>query len=251
MAALVHVSPYDAVNSRCSCDQVETVIYATEVVNRRVDLLDNMTLGFVAVDGCANDMMSLEAVTYTFWRTRSRTACPGDSWTTTTTPGSPSGGNASFSSALRHRRPIGLVMVGTSRVAEAISPLVGTYEIPLVGMTAKNDELSDKTRHEYFLRLSTADTYQAGFAVLNLARYFGWKYVSVIYSDGAYGENGMNQISAHLKGGASGYGICIAVAARISLTMAQREFDEIADRFISNRNARVIIVYVETQFIIN
>src|SRR6218665_2471700 len=67
---VIHVTAYNATSQQCGtfptpfgCSQVEMAIYVTNQINRRSDLLPNITLGFVMVDGCSNDMKSLEMAT--------------------------------------------------------------------------------------------------------------------------------------------------------------------------------------------
>src|SRR6218665_1713998 len=238
---IAEMTEYDATTQQCGavpfyfgCQEVEMAIYAVNWINGRSDLLPNITLGFVGIDGCWNDMKSLEMVMYFISDDNS---C----WLSE----DPVEVHNRLSDELKHYRVVGVIGPATSRSATAVSPFLGVSEIPVIGIYATSDELSDKSRYKYFMRLVASNRYQV-LALLGVARYYGWTYVSVVYTEGSYGENGIKQIDDLLDGEASSYGICIAVALKIGSLADKDDYFSIANKLISNENARVIITFIET-----
>lgn len=243
---VMSMSTYNATTKQCTsdplpsgCQWLEMAIYVVDKINRRSDLLPNITLGFVSVDGCNNDMRALEVTTY-LTTDDSCSSFQNHTHDQTSIPFS----NNTLSNELKHYGVIGLVGISSSRVAVVVSPLMGVYQIPVISTYATSDELSDKSRYEYFSRLVAADRYQA-LAMLGIARYYGWTYISVVYTQGSYGENGIKQIQDLLVNEASSYGVCIAVAIQISSEPDQAEYSAIADTLLFNRKARAVILFVE------
>ena len=72
-----------------------------------------------------------------------------------------------------------------SRVAIASSPLI---QAPWISETASSTELSDKTAHPFFSRVTPTDDVTAG-ALAALARQFGVRAVPVVCSDEPYGRS--------------------------------------------------------------
>ena len=209
-------------------------VFAVDQLNSRIDILPNISLGFVLIDGCYNDMQSLEASTYLI---QNDDSCSDSNWTFAPRQNS-------FSDELRHYDVAAIVGPWNSRIASAVASLMSVFRIPTMGIYATSDDLSDKSRYEYFLRLVATDTYQVR-ALLEIAKYFGWTYFSMVYSEGSYGENGLKQIERILQDTDSDYNMCIAVALKISSTADDEEFRAHADALIRNENAKVVIAYVD------
>ena len=53
-----------------------------------------------------------------------------------------------------------VIGMGPSRQAVMTANILSIFKIPNLGILATSDELSDKTRFEYFLRLLPPDKYQ-------------------------------------------------------------------------------------------
>jgi len=242
IGVVLYMTDYDSESHQCGpvpipfeCSQMAMTIYVTDLINRRTDLLPNITLGFVMVDGCSNDMRSLEMAT--FFINDDDDSCSDSNDIVLD--------SNRLSDELMHYWVIGITGLSLSRVSTAVSPLMGIYQVPMISTYATSDELSDKSRYEYFTRLVATDRYQA-LAILGVCRYFGWSYVSIVYTEGSYGENGIKQIEDLLHGEASSYGICIAVAIKISSQVDKQEYNTISDTLIENENARIVIMFVET-----
>lgn len=127
-----------------------------------------------------------------------------------------------------------------SAIALAIAGLMGYYQIPLIGTTTASDVLSDRSRYEYFLRVTVPDRFIAS-TIAKVLKYFGWSYVSVVYNYGAYGDNAYQQLSNLLTGD-----VCIAVARTIPAYATDVTYADIADALIANDKAKVVVVFVDS-----
>ena len=84
------------------------------------------------------------------------------------------------------------------------------YEIPLVSTFATSDELTDPYKYEFFMRLAPPDRFQAQ-AMMDFVSQNEWSYISLLYSEFSYGENGGKQIERLAKE----KNICIAYAFKV------------------------------------
>ena len=122
---------------------------------------------------------------------------------------------------------IGIIGPSTSRQAVMVSSLMSLFEIPVLSTFATSDELSDKSRFEYFMRLVPPDNFQAE-GIVSLLLHFNWTYVSLLYSEGSYGENGARKIAKW----ASIYDICIGYERMIPSEANEGVFDNIVKHLI-------------------
>jgi hypothetical protein len=73
----------------------------------------------------------------------------------------------------------------------------------------------------------------------------GWTYISMVYSAGAYGDGGFNDIQNLLHTVAADYGICLAVTVRIPSAATQSDYDYVVDQLASNPAARVVLTFLQ------
>ncbi len=78
---------------------------------------------------------------------------------------------------------------------------------------------------------------------MDIIDHFGWSYISILFSEGVYGENGKNQIEKEIIG----KGICVAYAKKISITPDEPEYDLVIEELLENQNARAVILFLESQ----
>lgn len=64
------------------------------------------------------------------------------------------------------------------------------FHIPQISPASTAKALSDKTRFDYFARTVPPDTYQS-IALVDVVKSANWSYVSTVYSEGSYGEYGI------------------------------------------------------------
>lgn len=245
---IVGISLYDDSKRQCnatpypfSCNSLFMAEYAVDQINRRSDLLPNISLGIINVDGCYHDMQALEVSTFLI-KDDQDSLDPSD--THLNCAQTDCSCQTPYSTELRSYDVVGVVGPLSTREATAVSSLMSVFQIPIIGTYPTGDELSDKTRYEYFLRVVAPDNFQI-LALLGITRHFGWTYVSVVYSDGSYGENGINQFDHLLQDKAASYGICVAVVIKIPTLAGPDGFASAADTLILNSKAKVVFLFVD------
>jgi Receptor family ligand binding region len=118
--------------------------FAVAQINKRNDILPNVTLGFVQMDTCTDPLKALEVSVY-FVKDNDNSEsfncgnCSGVS-------------NTSYDMRLRSYDVIGTIVPWSSE-SVAISPVLTTFRIPVMALSATANSLSDKTVYPYFLRM--------------------------------------------------------------------------------------------------
>ncbi len=206
--------------------KTEVIHYITEEINAREDLLPNITLGFIIQDDCQKSLTALARATRLVSKT---TECADD----------PGPVNYKNTSSIMDARVVGVVGPMYSGQSVMVSGFLGLYHIPVLATYATSDELADKSRFEYFMRMVPPDAYQSR-ALVDILLHFGWTYVSFLYSEGNYGENGARQIEGRLKT----TDICVAYTRRISSKADEEEYDDVARGLLANRKAKVVLTFL-------
>lgn len=206
---------------------VEALVYSIRKINRRQDLLPNVTLGFVIMDTCGRDLACLARATYLI-------PDPKGQKTEVTA------GNGQCIPEPQRYNVIGVVGPSTSREAVLLSSLMSIFKIPVVADFSTSDELSDKSRFEYYLRLVPPDRFQAK-AMIDLLLYFNWSYAFLLYSEGSYGENAGKLTIADAKK----KGVCFAVAQVVSSEISVAGVEELMTMLVENGKARALILFLE------
>ncbi|XP_072043812.1 metabotropic glutamate receptor 5-like [Amphiura filiformis] len=215
-------------NSPCTQDQIsnwgvastEALVFAIDQINRRSDLLPNITLGFDLRDGCRSEEVALFHATTL----------------------------ASFSGHEEYRKVCGYhptpnhkrvtAIIGTGRSSTCVfAAKVGTiYNIPVISHWASTDELSNKDRFPYFLRVVPAEKAQIG-GIVDILHRYNWRYVGVLYSldaDGLLATQYFKKLAEPE--------ICIAYSQSVSLHATERDLDEVVDIIADFDKASVIVM---------
>ena len=156
-------------NSLRAIQEIEAMLYAVDKINADDKLLPNIKLGVKAFDTCGDRTSALNSAVKEF--------VLGNKWDSTDQCREP------------ERPVIGVVGPAYSNEAVHITPFMNLFEIPLVSYSATSAKLSNKDEYKYFSRTVTSDDFQIP-AIIDLLVYFNWTYVSVLYSDEAYGIAG-------------------------------------------------------------
>nr|CAI5860294.1 unnamed protein product [Callosobruchus analis] len=75
-------------------------------------------------------------------------------------------------------------------VSLQVANLLGLFHIPQISPASTAKALSDRGRFKYFARTVPPDTFQSS-ALVDIVKSVNWSYVSTIYSEGSYGEYGI------------------------------------------------------------
>ncbi|XP_022094810.1 metabotropic glutamate receptor 2-like [Acanthaster planci] len=206
--------------------RLEAMAYAVRQINNRSDILPNITLGFRIYDTCSREPTTVAHTTLFI---------PDASINL--------GATASCEDPFKEWKPvIGVVGTEKSSTAKAAAQLLGVYKIPLLSFFATAQELDDKIRYPYFLRMIPSDKLQVK-AVVALMEEFGWNYVSVIYSSDSYGRDALASFQEELT---FKYTMCIGVQFEIDTNTPSVVVD-IAVREILARadTAKVVILFTQ------
>ncbi len=211
--------------------------FAVEKINLDETILPNISLGFLMLDDCAKDTASL-ARAMAFLPTNKQYLKQVEN----------NNGNYDFNmreldtdcfNTLNNISVVGIIGPASSRQSIMAASLLSIYEIPMISTSASSDELTDKSRFRYFLRLVPRDGLQAE-AMLAFYKAQNWSYSALIYSEGGYGENGAKQIQKEAKK----RGICLAFTYMLPSEPEDTDYEYIAKLMKQNFNARVITLFV-------
>ncbi|CAL1527299.1 unnamed protein product, partial [Lymnaea stagnalis] len=215
----------------------EAVAFAVDAVNQDPDLLQNITLGFYILDDCSARQMALaQALKFL---PRSSQTCEAMSRDRLVNISKGRLSTRYNPEELLPSYDVTAVLAPMfSITAVPVSYLCTAAKMPIIGYLTTSDELSDKTLHPYFLRVISPDKYQTR-AITRFIADRGWTYVSVLYTEGPYGERAFD----NFKMSAALYNICIATANLI------RELDE-SEIFVDEmlrHEARVVVFFADSK----
>ena len=235
--ANIHKTGEDDGEDKCSKTPADhslvtaaAIEFAISEVNRREDILPNITIGYVVKDACGND---INALARSLFLVDSHLSTCVDNQTSTVDK------HLDESSPV-HRNVVGVIGHVTSRQAVMVAPFLSVFEVPFIGTMATSDELSDKSRFEYFLRLLPPDTVTVT-ALIDVLVHYNWTYVTVVYTDGSYGEFGFKSITKLAKGN----GICLATSHRIPADATTEDYEAAIESIKSQPKARTVVVFGE------
>lgn len=167
----------------------ETIRFVVDQVNRNSSILRSFRLGYDVRDDCAIQRLALkQAVAFV------SDACVSDA-----------PGDKHQSGPSRRRPTIGVVGPTYSSMSKQVTDLLGLFRIPLISPGASSPYLDDKKRYRYFFRTHQSDVVQVR-ALVAFAQLKRWKYISVVYTNDAYGKGG----ALKFREEAERRGICIA-----------------------------------------
>ena len=156
-------------------EHLEAVLFAIDLVNNDPHVLPNITLGYDIRDTCISENIALdESVDLVLSGDRLELeSC-----------------QESQSNNVSTKPPV-VAVIGAvySSVSIPVASFFRLFNIPQVSFASGSPLLSDRDLYTYFYRTIPSDSGHAQ-AMIDLILYFGWDYVSTIYSNGLYGQPG-------------------------------------------------------------
>ncbi|CAL1531108.1 unnamed protein product, partial [Lymnaea stagnalis] len=213
--------------------KMEAFSYAVERINNDSDLLTNVSMGFVVLDECGHANPVL-AQSLSFLPRTSAVGTRDQNNPPTSPPRADS---------LDHYDVIGVVSPSRSDWTSPISQLYSTVQLPIMGYKTGSDELSDKNKHRYFMRVVPPDKYQVS-AMLRFIYQMKWSYISVLYHAGTYGEPPFENI----KRRAPSFNICIAASHKVD---ELSDMEPILKDLLDVPRARVVILFTNPAVVLN
>ena len=77
--------------------------------------------------------------------------------------------------------------------------------------------------------------------MIEILKYFGWSYISFLYSDDSYGRNA----AALMEINARKAGICLALSYRLSSSDDVTTLSSLINQLMAHRNARVVVMFAQ------
>ncbi|XP_038149386.1 extracellular calcium-sensing receptor-like [Cyprinodon tularosa] len=142
----------------------QTMIFTVEEINRDPSLLPGLTLGYKVYNGCGVENLIRAAI-----------------------------------EALNGNDPLDcsgqtLAVLGhsSSGVSDDINTIISSVSVPQISHLSTCACLSEKSRYPTFFRTVPSDQFQIT-ALVQLMKYFDWRWVGVIYSMGTYAAEGSSE----------------------------------------------------------
>ncbi|XP_075433980.1 extracellular calcium-sensing receptor-like [Ascaphus truei] len=190
--------------------------FTMEEINRRHDLLPNLTLGFQIYDSCRVLQSELDGTLKML--TGQKQGIP------------------NFS--CQEKPPLAAIIGhSTSTYSILMAHILGLYRYPQISIYSTSALLSDRTQFPSFFRTVPSDAFQSQ-GLAQLVLHFGWTWVGLIALGDDYGEQGIQVIKQEiLKAGA-----CVAFTEFILLSRLDKNTPHLT-RVIRESTATALVVF--------
>uniref|UniRef100_A0A8D2LNM7 G-protein coupled receptors family 3 profile domain-containing protein n=1 Tax=Varanus komodoensis TaxID=61221 RepID=A0A8D2LNM7_VARKO len=195
---------------------VKAMIHAINDINKRDDILPNITLGYQIYDTCFTMSKTVE---------NSLAFLTGQNETTPVFRCSTGAPLAA------------IVGAGGSTLSIASSRILGLYYFPQVGYASSSLLLSDKYQFPTYLRTIPSDLVQSK-GMADLVHHFGWRWIGTIAADDDYGKYGVKAFKEKVENTYT----CIAFSETIPKIYSRDKLKSVV-KVVKETNATVIVVY--------
>ncbi|KAL6260303.1 hypothetical protein P5V15_007835 [Pogonomyrmex californicus] len=214
--------------------RLEAMLFAVDQINQEDKILPDITLGVHILDTCGRDTYALNQSLHFVRASLSNIDISVLECADKSTPRVKRTANAG---------PIFGVIGGSySSVSLQVANLLRLFHIPQISPASTAKALSDKTRFDYFARTVPPDTFQS-IALVDVVKSANWSYVSTVYSEGSYGEYGIEVFTRE----ATERNVCIAAALKVPSAADNKVFDDIIQRLSKKPNARAIVLFTRAE----
>ncbi|XP_041126924.1 extracellular calcium-sensing receptor-like [Polyodon spathula] len=205
----------------------QTLIFATEEINNRTDILPGISLGYKIYDDCSSIPLAIRAgmvlVNEQEENMYNNKSC-----------NKPSTVHA-------------IIGPSSSSPTIGIATTIRAFHIPVISFFATCACLSNRKEFPSFFRTIPSDYYQSR-ALAQLVKHFGWTWVGTISSENDYGNSGM----ATFVQAARQEGVCIEYSEAIFRTNPREKFLKTVD-VIKEASSKVIVAFtspIDLEFLI-
>ncbi|KAI4497103.1 hypothetical protein M0802_007849 [Mischocyttarus mexicanus] len=214
--------------------RLEAMLFAVDQINRESRILPDIMLGVHILDTCGRDTYALNQSLHFVRASLSNLDISVLECADRSTPRVKKTASAG---------PIFGVIGGSySSVSLQVANLLRLFHIPQISPASTAKALSDKTRFDYFARTVPPDTFQS-IALVDVVKSANWSYVSTVYSEGSYGEYGIEVFTRE----AIERNVCIAAAVKVPSAANDQIFDDIIQRLIKKSNARAVVLFTRAE----
>ncbi|XP_033883512.1 extracellular calcium-sensing receptor-like [Acipenser ruthenus] len=205
----------------------QTMIFATEEINNRTDILPGISLGYKIYDDCSSISLTIRAG-MALVNEQEEQLYSNKSCTKTSTVHA-------------------IIGPSSSPPAIAIATTTRAFHIPVISHFATCECLSNRNKYPSFFRTIPSDYYQSR-ALAQLVKHFGWTWIGAIRNDDDYGNTGM----ATFVKAAQEEGVCIEYVETIYRTYPREKLIKTVD-VIKKSSSKVIVAftsYTDFEFLV-
>ena len=196
-------------------------------VNNRTDILADLKLGFVMFDNCDKDVTAL-AQSLNFIQDEATGTCCGDDITQ---------GITCSNRTLVSFDVIGVLGSESSTTMIQSADLLTSFRIPMISYQASAASLNNRNKYFNFQRTIPPDTIQAN-VIIQLLKSFNWSYVSVVYTEGQYGEEAFEALDNE----ATEYDVCFARIFEIKASWTRSQYQQMVYELAQEIHVRIVVV---------
>ncbi|KAH6946611.1 hypothetical protein HPB50_014202 [Hyalomma asiaticum] len=214
-----------AINGQRGIQRLEAMLFALDRINQDPSLLNGISLGATILDSCSSGEHALKQTLQFFGplaNTESFECADGSA---------PSLNKDS-------KKITGLIGGSYSEVSQKVASLLRLFHVPQISPASTAASLSDRTRYDLFARTVPPDPLQAH-VMVDIIHHFNWTYVSLVSSEGMYGDSGM---TSFLRDATTG-NFCVAVVEKIPRLADDVTFDGIIESLMRRSQARVVALF--------
>lgn len=207
--------------------RLESLVFAVDEINRRTDLLPNITLGFVIMDDCSLETVALLRALHFIQKPPPRL---------------PPGGDMEETGALHTFRSfpvVGVIGAELSASSMQMASLLSPFHIPQLSYASSSPHLSDKQRYKFFSRLVPSDRQQA-LLITDILEQFNWTYLTILYSYSVYGQSGLKHLLSALS---EKKNYCVATSIMIESNFKDEDFDAVIEDLLKIKRSRVVVIF--------
>ncbi|KAG8197939.1 hypothetical protein JTE90_020315 [Oedothorax gibbosus] len=135
-----------------------------------------------------------------------------------------------------------VVGASNSDVSEALANIFRLFEIPQVSYASTSEELDDLYKYKYFFRVVPSDRFQVR-VILDILLAARWTYVSVVASQGEYGELAVLGLQKELVNSMHEE-ICITATEILKRNANDDDYDVVVQNLDRHEKAKVVIVFL-------
>lgn len=203
----------------------QAMLYAVDQINKKYETLKNHTVIVEVFDTCQQETLALDGVIKIV-------------------VDKVSAGNGMCRHTTSNQKDVvaGVIGAASSSVSIQVANLLRLFKIPQISYASTSALLNDRQKYNFFTRTVPPDTQQAS-AMMDLANYFNWTAVMILYSEGSYGESGFEALKAKAKL----FNICIAFHFKLGSNVG--EYESLVDELKKRSTTRVVILFLDGQHI--
>ena len=211
-------------------EEVEAMLFAIDSINANASLLPGITLGYDIRDTCYSENIGLDEaadIIIAGSADLNLESC--------------SDIGSINTNATSREITLGIVGALSSRVSRPVASLTRLFKVPQISPASTSPSLSNRDLYTYFYRTIPPDDLQTK-AMVDLLSYFNWTYFSTVYSNDAYGKDGIEQLHKL----AEERGMCIDKDIPIESDFVDDDYLNLAQT-LYNSSSRVAILFTHEQ----